>query len=136
MVNETDAPESTSGQTTGLLASLRRLLTTLVDILHTRIEIFSIELEEEGVRLRELIIYVLVSIFFLSFGLLLLTLLVVMVYWETHRLSVLAGITALYLLIGTGAALLVRHKIKNRPRLFATTLSELGKDHDKLEPRP
>lgn len=136
MADETDATESTERHPGGLLTSLRRLLTTLIEILHTRIEIFSVELEEEGVRIRELIIYTLLSIFFLGFGVLLLTLLVVMVYWDTHRLGVLAGMTAFYLLIGAGAALLVRHKIKTRPRLFATTLAELAKDHEHMDSRP
>jgi uncharacterized membrane protein YqjE len=135
VTDETDAADSTAGHSGGLLTSLRRLLTTLIEILHTRIEILSVELEEEGVRIRELIIYTLLSIFFLGFGLLLLTLLVVMVYWDTHRLSVLAGITAFYLLIGSGAALLARHKLKTRPGLFATTLAELGKDREHMDSR-
>ena len=135
MTEETGATESASGHATGLLVSLRRLLTTFVEILQTRIEIFSVELEEEGGRIRELILYSLVSIFFLGFGLLLLTLLVVMVYWETHRLAVLAAITVLYLLIGLGAALAVVRKLKTRPRLFAATLAELHKDQEQLESR-
>jgi len=120
---------------TGLFASLRRLLATGVEILQTRIELLSVELEEEGARLRELLLYSLVALFFLGFGLLLLTLLVVVVFWETHRLPVLTGITALYLAIGIGAALRVRHSLKTRPHLFSATLGELVKDREHLTPR-
>jgi uncharacterized membrane protein YqjE len=129
----TAVPES--ARTTGLLASLRRLLATAAEILQTRLELLSVELEEEGLRLRELLLYALVALFFLGFGLLLLTLLIVVVFWDTHRLPVLGGITALYLAIGIGAALRVRHTFKTRPRLFAATLAEIGKDREQLTPR-
>jgi uncharacterized membrane protein YqjE len=128
--------ESASTRATGLLASLQRLLATFAEILHTRVEILSTELEEEGVRVRELLLYELVSLFFFGLGLLLVTLFVVLAFWETHRLSVLAAFAVFYLAIGVGTALVVRHKLKNRPRLFSATLSELGKDRERLSSRP
>ena len=112
------------------------MLATFTEILHTRIEILSTELEEEGERARQLFVYGLVSLFFLGLGLLFATLLIVAAFWETHRLSVLAGFTVFYLGIGVIAALMVRYKIKTRPRLFSATLSELGKDHERLTSRP
>jgi uncharacterized membrane protein YqjE len=45
---------------------------------------------------------------------------------------VLAGFSVFYLGIGTLAALVVRHKLRTRPRLFSATLSELGKDRERL----
>ncbi len=127
--------EAESGRATGVLASLRRLLATAAEILQTRLELLSVELEESGHLLRELLTYALVALFFLGFGMLLLTLLVVVIFWDTYRLPVLAGVTALYLAIGIGAALRVRHTLRTRPRLFAATLGELGKDRERLDPR-
>ena len=135
MAYDDTGAESTSTRASGLLASLRRLSATLAEILHTRVEILSTELEEEGVRVRELFIYEMVSLFFLGLGLMLMTLFVVMAFWETHRLSVLAGFAVFYLAIGAGTALVVRHKLKTRPRLFSATLSELGKDRERLVSR-
>ena len=135
MAYDDTGAESTSTRASGLLASLRRLSATLAEILHTRVEILSTELEEEGVRVRELFIYEMVSLFFLGLGVLLATLLVVLAFWETHRLSVLAGFAVFYLAIGVGTALVVRHKLKTRPRLFSATLSELGKDRERLVSR-
>lgn len=121
MASDDTAAEST--QAPGLLASLRRLSATFAEMLHTRVEILSTELEEEGVRVRELLLYELVSLFFLGLGLLLVTLFVVLAFWETHRLSVLAVFAIFYLAIGVGTALVVRHKLRTRPRLFSATLS-------------
>lgn len=134
MASDDPVAESTT-RATGLLASLQRLLATFAEILHTRVEILSTELEEEGVRVRELLLYELVSLFFFGLGLLLVTLFVVLTFWDTHRLSVLAAFAVFYLAIGAGTALVVRHKLKTRPRLFSATLSELGKDRERLTRR-
>jgi uncharacterized membrane protein YqjE len=131
VAHDNDGPERTAG----LLASLQRLLTTFIEILQTRVDILSTELEEEVYRVQQLLVYVLMSLFFLGLGLVLVTLLVVMAFWETNRLYVLAGFAVSYLGIGAITALAVIHKIRSRPRLFSTTLSELGKDRERLAPR-
>jgi uncharacterized membrane protein YqjE len=121
-----------SGPATGLLASLQRLMGSFAEILHTRVEIISIELEEEGWRVRQLILYGLISFLFLGLGLLMVTLFVVKAFSENYQLYVLGGFAVLYLGIGAIAALAVRHKLRTRPRLFSTTLSELDKDRNSL----
>lgn len=120
----------------GLLASLQRLVGTLLEILQTRVEIVATEFEEERERLRQLVVYGFLSLFFISLGLVLLTLFVVMAFWETHRLYVLGGFAVLYLALGWGAAGLLRSRHGSRPRLFAATLAELRKDREQVTPRP
>jgi len=114
--------------------SLQRLLTTLLDIVHTRVAIIATEFEEERLRLRELVVFGLVAMFFVSLGIVLLTLFVVMLFWETNRLYVLGGFALLYLGVGVVAGISLRHRLKSRPRLFATTLAELSKDRDQMTP--
>lgn len=118
----------------GLVASLQRLLATLLDIVQTRVAIVATEFEEERVRLRELVVFGLVALFFVSLGIVLFTLFVVMLFWETHRLYVMGGFALLYLGLGVVAGISLRHRLKSRPRLFATTLAELSKDRDQLTP--
>ena len=126
--SETKAPAG------GLLASLQRLLATLLDIVQTRVAIVATEFEEERVRLRELVVFGLAALFFVSLGIVLFTLFVVMLFWETHRLYVMGGFALLYLGLGVVAGISLRHRLKSRPRLFATTLAELSKDRDQLTP--
>jgi uncharacterized membrane protein YqjE len=125
-----------TGQSPGLLASLQQLMATLLEILQTRVEIVATEFEEERVRLRELVVFGILTLFFVSVGLTLLTLFVVMLYWDTHRLVVLGGIAMLYLGLGGLAGIVLSRRLKSRSRLFATTLSELVKDRDQLSSRP
>lgn len=135
MASDDTVVESASTRGTGLWASLQRLLATSAEILHTRVDILSTELEEEGLRIKELLLYERASLFFFGLGLLLATLFVILAFWDTHRLSVLAAFAVFYMAIGAGIALVARHKLKTRPRLFSATLSELGKDRDRLVSR-
>ena len=125
-----------AGHSPGLLTSLQRLMTTLLEILQTRVEIVANEFEEERVRLRELVVFGVLTLFFVSVGLTLVTLFVVSLYWDTHRLQVLGGIAMLYLGLGGFTGFILYRRLKSRSRLFATTLSELTKDRDQLGSRP
>lgn len=130
----TDFDPDTS-QSPGLLTSVQRLLATLLEILQTRVEIIATEFEEERVRLRELVVFGVLTLFFVGVGLTLATLFVVTLYWDTHRLAVLGWVAVLYLGLGGLAAMLLYRRLKSRSRLFATTLSELSKDRDRLNSR-
>lgn len=127
--------DSGTGRATGLLASLQQLLATSLEILQTRVGIVATEFEEERERIRELVVFGFVALFFLNVGIVLLTLFIVMLFWETHRLYVLGGFALLYLGLGLIAATVLRRRNRSRPRLFATTLAELTKDRDQLTPQ-
>jgi uncharacterized membrane protein YqjE len=130
-----DTTDATLDRPTGILASLQRLLGSFTEILHTRVDILSLDLEEAGWLIGRLIFYVLISVFFLGLGLLVLTLFIVKASPETYQLYVLGGFAILYLSISVVAVLLVRRMLKTRPRLFSTTLSELDKDRKRLGSR-
>lgn len=133
-MTDTDT-DAVTRRTSSLLAASQRLLATSVEILQTRIEIVSTELEEAGAGARQLAVYALAALFLLAMGLLLATLFVVVLFWETQRLAVLGGFALLYLGTGAATALLVRRRLRNQPRLFSTTLSELDKDRERLTSR-
>lgn len=126
--------EGGAGHATGLLASLQRLLATLLEIVQTRVAIVATEYEEERERIRELVVFGFLALFFVSLGVVLLTLFVVMLFWETHRLYVMGGFALLYLVLGAAAVVSLRRRLKSRPRLFATTLAEFTKDRNQLTP--
>ena len=60
------------------------------------------------------------------------TIFLIMAFWETHRLEVLGISAAIYLLAGIVSVLVVRSKLKNKPRAFAASLAELQKDRERL----
>ena len=118
----------------GLLASLRQLTSTLVEILYTRLELFAAEIDEERVRIARALWLVAVGAFCLCLGILLAVLFLVVLFWDTHRLAVLGGLAAGFLLAGLTAMLVLKARLSQRVRMFSQSLEELKRDHDRLNP--
>jgi len=117
----------------GLLTSLKNLTVTLIAIIHTRLELLSTDLEEGRERFISLLAMAFVSLFSLCFGAVLLTILIVVVFWDTHRLLVLGSLTGLFLLTGALLGALVIKRLKSMPRMFEASLAELIKDHHEID---
>ena len=127
---------STSAPPTGVVESVRSFLASWVAVVKTRVEIISVEIEEQREWLLHLILMAVAALFCISLGLILLTLFVVVLFWETDgRLWVLGGFAALYLVGGLVLWLSLRKKIKSKPRIFSTTAAELSKDYTTLQPK-
>ncbi len=127
--NPTDAVRD---HAVGLLDSLQQLVATVLDVFQTRAEIVATEFEEERERLRELVVFGFFALFCLGFGFLLLTLFIVVLFWDSYRVYAVGGFALVYLGLGIVSALTLRQRLKSRPRLFATTLAEFAKDRERL----
>lgn len=130
MVSESS--EAGANRPAGFFESLRSLLSVFIAILQTRLELLSTELAEERERLKEAILLAVVILFCASLGVLLLTIFVVAIFWDSHRFLVLGGFVLFYFGLALIAALILRKRALSRPRLFSATLSELHKDHERL----
>lgn len=107
-------------------------MSTLLEILQTRIEIVSTEFEEERISLQQLVVFGILTLFFVGIGLILLTLFIVMYYWETHPLAVVGWLAIVYLVLAALTGRMLYRQFKSRQRLFGTTLTELEKDREHL----
>jgi uncharacterized membrane protein YqjE len=104
-----------------------------VEVLRTRLELFSTEWQEEHQRLEQILILAAATVLCLTFGLLLVTLFVVVAFWETnYRLAVLGAFAVLYLVAGGIAGWVMRRKSRAKPKIFSATLGELAKDYRHL----
>ena len=116
----------------GLLASLKTLTLTLVDVVQTRLELLSSDVAEERAHLTAILISALVALFCIGVGVVLLAVLIVVMFWESHRLLSLGLLTAVFLAAGAGLWGVAMHKMRNKPRLFDASINELAKDRDHL----
>jgi uncharacterized membrane protein YqjE len=112
----------------GLFASLRRLVTTLVELVHSRLDLVGVELQLEVQRATSLLLWAFAGIVCGTVALVLLAMTVLIAFWDTHRLLAAGCITAVFALASLGMALHVRHRLRTRPRLFGATLDELQHD--------
>lgn len=115
------------------MGSVKRLLSTLTSIAATRLELLANELQEERLRLAQMLLFALVALFCFSVAILLLVMFVVVAFWDEHRLAVLGGFSILFFLSGTLTAVLLRSKARAGSRLFSASLAELAKDREQLE---
>ena len=119
--------------TDGIVQSGRRILAILVGMVRTRLGILAVELMEEKSRIWLMLVLTALALIFASMALLMLSLLVIVAFWEENRLLAIGGLLVFYL-VGVAASLLVlRHKAKIGSPLFSSTLRELSKDTSELE---
>jgi uncharacterized membrane protein YqjE len=121
--------------TLGVMDSIRTTLSTTAKLIRTRLEVLSTELEEQREWMQHLVLLAVAGLFFVSMGLVMLTLFVVALFWESHPVAVMGAFAGVYLAVGIWAMLTFRNKIKVRPRLFQTTTEELAKDEAQLTPK-
>ena len=131
--DDPSAPER--GPISSLFKSISNLLATFVAIAHTRLELLTTELQEEMHNIAEILMWSLVALLAAGIGLFLAALVVIFLFWDTHRLLASIAVTAFFFLLALVAALILRSKVRNRPKLLEHTLAELAKDRKQLERR-
>jgi len=125
--------ENTPHSAEGLLGSLKSMTALAVAIAHNRLNLLSTDLEIAREKTVSVLIMVLVALFCLCFGALLLALFVVVIFWDTHRLAALGGVTGLFMLIGGVSLWRVIKALKAMPATFEASLAELAKDYKQLK---
>ena len=120
----------------GLLDSTKTLLATLVGIVHNRLELVSTELQEEIARVALLLLWGAVALFFMFLAIASFGVVILVAFWDDHRLLVAILLAAGFLLLALVAAFVARGQIAAKPRPFDASLNELTKDREQLTPRP
>src|SRR6267154_1378484 len=103
---------------------VREFARTLLSFALTRTRLAATEIEEQALRLIEILIWIAAAFFFLGIAVLFAALLVVFAYWDSNRLLAAGLLTVLFLCAGGGAALFARQLLRERPKLLAATLAE------------
>lgn len=124
--------EETQAASGGIFDSLKTLSASLLSIVQTRLELLSTDVAEERERLTAYLTLVLGALFCFGVGVVLLAILIVVVFWDSHRLLALGGLAGLFLAAAAGLAWRAMRKIRTDPRLFDASLAELAKDRQQL----
>ncbi|HJX62528.1 MAG TPA: phage holin family protein [Polyangia bacterium] len=117
----------------GLLGSASHLLTVLVAAAETRVGILASELQEERVRLGRLLMVGAAALFCLGLGTVLLSVFLVVLYWDSDRLAVLGLLSGLFLGLGVVSAIVLAVISRSPKRPLHDTVEVLAKDRESLE---
>lgn len=115
--------------------SAMRLAASLLAIAQTRIQLAATEVEEESVRYFSYLMMSLATMFCLGMAIALAALLLVVLYWDTHRVGILLTLIAAFGIAGAVIGLQLRARYRAKPRLLGGTLDELAHDNQMLHPR-
>ena len=113
---------------TGFLASFRALGDSLLGTMQDRLELLSVELQEEKFRLIQTFIWISAAVFTGVMAITFASLTLVYLFWESARLVVLGGLTVFYAGALLAIILAFRRYLARQPRPFAATLQEIGED--------
>lgn len=128
----TESQDEATGSKGGLLDSVKRLAATLLAMGQTRLELLSNDLEEERAWLTSMMVWTLIALFSAALAVVLATLLIVVIFWDTYRLLAISVMLGIFIM-GSGFAWWVVFKMtRDKPRLFSASLDELSKDHERL----
>lgn len=114
----------------------KRLLDRLLAAVLNRLDLFSVEVREEVIRIVQLLLLVSIAIFFSGIGLVMATFTIMLLVWDlpVWRAVFLIAFTLLYGGGAAWAALRAKDMIENSQMPFAETINQLKKDRECLRP--
>jgi len=116
----------------GLRVALRQLGASLLSTVHTRFSLVGIELEEALQGWLSVLAVAFAMLLFGTLGLLVFSLLIVVAYWDTHRLLALGLLSGAYIGVAAYFAWRLKCALARRMPLLQASLDELEKDRDAL----
>jgi uncharacterized membrane protein YqjE len=117
-----------------LTESFQRLAGSLLCLVQTRLELLGNELEEERLLIEQTLFYKGIALLFFGLSIMLITVLIVVLFWDSQRLLVLGGLAGLYFISGLLVWNTSSNLIRKKSRLFSASLAELSSDRDQLTP--
>jgi uncharacterized membrane protein YqjE len=120
----------TSESSPGLLNSLRQFGGGLLASVQDRLELVSLELQEEKLRLIQTFILISAAFFAGAMALTFASLTLVYLFWDTARFAVLGGLALIYAVAAVAICIALRRFLARQPRPFAATIDELKQDRE------
>lgn len=112
-----------------LRQSVGDLACTMLSIVRTRLELFSLEASEQKAQLIVILGMAFGALLFLTLAVLVFSLAVALYFWPTEqRYVALSLLTLFYAVLGVGLFWGVRYKLLFSPMPFSATIDELRRD--------
>jgi len=124
-----EQPHESAG---GLFAALRRLLDTALALAQNRLQLLAVELQEEKIRLVDLLVRLVVVLVLGFMTLIAATALVVVAFWNVAPVTVLVVVTLGYGLAAAWLSYSIYQRVRQAPQPFAGTIAEFKKDRECL----
>jgi uncharacterized membrane protein YqjE len=118
----------------GLLDSAQTLLSGVLSLARTRLELFSTELQEELTRLSFALLCAVTVVLLGGLAAVFAGLALIIALQEEYRAAAAGIIALIFLALAAAAAWSMRRLTNAKPRVFDASLTELERDYDALTP--
>jgi len=120
----------------GISGALARLTGSLIALLRTRLELATVEFDEERERTKEMLLLAVCAALLGMFALLFASLFVIAYFWDSNRLAAVGAVTVFYVVLAMAVCARMKQRLRDKPTPFAATLSELEQDAASLRRKP
>jgi uncharacterized membrane protein YqjE len=117
-------------KTSGLIDSVKRVGESALALLHNRLQLFSVELQEEKLRVIQAVLWLCTGVILIFLGLAMAVGTVAMLVHACWGVMGLAGLTALLIVVGAIVLAVMWNRLKASGSPFSGTLQELKKDSE------
>ncbi len=128
------AIDESSASGSGPSASSRRLGAAVLGLLHSHVELFGIELQEQKARTVSLLLFAGLALVFALLLLVGLSALVLILLWDSYRLAGIVGLCVFYALAAIFCGVRLKSAVFDESSPFHATLEELTNDRERLLP--
>lgn len=111
-----------------LADSMRSLLGTGIALVHTRVELIGVELEQELWRARSLLIWGFAAMLLLLLAVGFAGVALIVTFWDSHRQLVSSLVAMTFAALALLAVWMLVSTLRAKPRLFESTLQALERD--------
>ncbi|MFN0318068.1 MAG: phage holin family protein [Burkholderiales bacterium] len=118
-----------------LMDSLKAAFATLLAIAQTRLELLGVELQGQLYDGARFLLWGIAAIALAALGIGMLCMVLLIAFWDEHRLLVAALLAAGFLTASAVAFLALRQTLARKANPFSATLHELTKDQGELRSR-
>ena len=123
-----------SGNGPSLFGSLRSFWSVLLATVYTRLDLATVELQDQGVRALKLVLFAFAAALALHTAFFFAMLWILAAFWDTgYRLWVIGGIFAVYTIGGFVFLSAAYNIVTNWPGFLGQTIKELRKDVEGLQ---
>ena len=123
-----------AGSGPSLFGSLRSFWSVLLAILYTRLDLATVELQDQGIRVIKLLLAGFVAVVLLITAFFFFNFWIIAFFWSgPYRLEVIGIIFAVYLFGGVIFIAVARNIVTNWPGFLGQTIKELRKDVEGLQ---
>lgn len=127
--------DSTTTDKGSFFSSLQSLGHSLLTLLKDRAELISVELQEEKVRLIQIFVWIIATVFTAFMAITFSSITLVYLFWESARLPALIGLSLFYASAFLMIIFFFRRFLEHQPKPFASSINEIEEDLQCIQPK-